>query len=270
KDISMNINFNKIFELFLPFIYITIILYLFSTILFFFLPKSGVTFIDKNRFDLEYKRYGFYIKSLDLENETNNSIQTLDRYDLKGIFSTQSGGFIIIEEKTVSKENLILSLEQKVNGYLLKKIFKNYVIFIKNDKEYILKINDEKPTAFNTKIVNNESINNASSEKNNLIVIDRTKLNSYLSDTEKIKNSIILQEVINGIKFDGFRVERILNDDFNKLGMIEGDIIKSVNKNTINSYQDLFKNFGNIKNERVFDIEILRDNKIMELNYEIN
>ena len=73
-----------------------------------------------------------------------NSTQTLDKYELKAIVSTKSGGLVIIEEKAGAKENLILSVGQKINGYLLKKVYKNHIVFTKNNQEYFLKIDDEK------------------------------------------------------------------------------------------------------------------------------
>ncbi|PRM92495.1 hypothetical protein CJ667_10505, partial [Aliarcobacter cryaerophilus] len=69
---------------------------------------------------------------------------------------------------------------------------------------------------------------------------------------------------------EGFRVERIMNDDFNKLGLQDGDIIKTINSKKLSSYEDLSRSFDNIGNIRYISIEILRNNEIMGLNYEIN
>ena len=279
--INMNINFSKIFETILPFIYMVIFIYLFSTVLFFFLPKSGVTFLDSNKAVLDYKRYEFYIKSSDMIDNKDfsiqNSTQTLDKYELKAIVSTKSGGLVIIEEKAGAKENLILSVGQKINGYLLKKVYKNHIVFTKNNQEYFLKIDDEKLTNFNSKNNNissehldNNNNNNDIFIKDNIITISKMQKDTYLSNIEKIRNSIILTEVIGVGSVEGFRVERIMNDDFNKLELQEGDIIKTINSKKLSSYEDLSRSFDNIGNIRYISIEILRNNEIMGLNYEIN
>ena len=278
--INMNINFSKIFETILPFIYMVIFIYLFSTVLFFFLPKSGVTFLDSNKAVLDYKRYEFYIKSLDMIDNKDfsiqNSTQTLDKYELKAIVSTKSGGLVIIEEKAGAKENLILSVGQKINGYLLKKVYKNHIVFTKNNQEYFLKIDDEKLTNFNSKNnnISSEHLDNNNNNdifiKDNIITISKMQIDTYLSNIEKIRNSIILTEVIGVGSIEGFRVERIMNDDFNKLGLQDGDIIKTINSKKLSSYEDLSRSFDNIGNIRYISIEILRNNEIMGLNYEIN
>lgn len=61
-----------------------------------------------------------------------------------------------------------------------------------------------------------------------------------------------------------------MNDDFNKLGLQDGDIIKTINSKKLSSYEDLSRSFDNIGNIRYISIEILRNNEIMGLNYEIN
>jgi len=141
----MNINFNKIFLYILPFLYITVVLYTITTIMFFLLPKNAIS-IESINTNLQYQRYKFYSQGANLgeqisDIDTNKNIQILDIYELKAIVSTSSNkGWIIIENRTGNKENLTLFYKEEINGYLLDKIYKDYVIFIKNNKEYILKL----------------------------------------------------------------------------------------------------------------------------------
>ena len=88
---------------------------------------------------------------------------------------------------------------------------------------------------------------------------------------EKIWNNISIKEIQNENKIEGFKIERINKDSaFAKLGLKEGDIIKSVNNSVLESYADAFKVYNNMENTKYLNMEILRNNEIVELNYEID
>ncbi|RBQ31945.1 hypothetical protein CRU92_04035 [Arcobacter sp. FW59] len=270
----MNINFNKIFLYIFPFIYIIVFIYFITTIMFFLLPRSGITFIENKNTNLPYQKYSYYLKTntIGQNNINTKNIQTLDRYELKAIVSTSSNkGWIIIEEKSGNKENLTLFYSDEVNGYLLEKIFKDHVIFIKNGKEYILKLDMENNNSYTVSNYKQTSQNSEIIEKNNGATISKKHLNNYVNNIEKIWNDISIKENFSGNDIDGFKIEKIVaNSDFSKLGLKEGDIIKGVNNNKLNSYSEVLKTFGDINNIKYINIEILRNNEVMELNYEIN
>ena len=60
------------------------------------------------------------------------------------------------------------------------------------------------------------------------------------------------------------------NSVFEKLGLKANDVIKSINNNSLNSYADAFNVYNNIGDTKYLNIEILRNNEVMELNYEID
>ena len=68
------------------------------------------------------------------------------------------------------------------------------------------------------------------------------------------------------------KIEYLKNiEEFNKeYNLHLGDIIKTINSKKLSSYEDLSRSFDNIGNIRYISIEILRNNEIMGLNYEIN
>ena len=57
---------------------------------------------------------------------------------------------------------------------------------------------------------------------------------------------------------------------FDNLGLKTGDIITKVNNVKLNNYSKAFKIYKNMRNIKHLNIEILRNNRRMELNYEIN
>lgn len=269
----MNINFNNLFQKVKPFVYIILFAYLLGVVFFFYLPKNGADFIQNQSLFLDYKKYNFYsnIKKTQEEEkkveQNSNSILNLSKYELKAVYYTSSlKGWISIEDKG-NNESYILKNGEQIDGYELFEIFKNHVIFKKNSKEYKLEIKEKEISNYDMNQSNNEEIN----IKNNGAIVSREYLNSYLTNMEKIWNNISIKEIQNENKIEGFKIERINKDSaFAKLGLKEGDIIKSVNNSVLESYADAFKVYNNMENTKYLNMEILRNNEIVELNYEID
>lgn len=271
KGIYMNINFNTLFQKFLPYLYIILSAFILNSIIFFFLPKSGVDFAKDESLTLNYKKYNFYSSSKDANGNINTqensktAVQTLSKYNLKAVYYTSiNSGWIVIEENTGTNSH-ILSCGEKIDGYVLSKLFKNYVFFEKDKKEYKLEIKDKEPSAYD--LGTKEDV----VSKNNGAVVNRDYLNTYITNVEKVWSNIAISEIKNGEVINGFKIDRINKDSvFAKLGLKEGDIIKSVNNSVLNSYAEAFKIYNNIGNTNYINMEILRNNEVMELNYEIN
>lgn len=268
KGIFMNINFNRLFQKLIPFIYIVLVAYILNQILFFYLPKSGVSFVENTFTNLEYKKYGFYsnIKIVEeKQQQINQQIQNLSKYNLKAIYSTNTNkGWISIEEKA-GNTSYVLAQGEQIDGYVLFKLYKNYVIFQKDKKDYKLEIVETELSNYEDSKI--EDIKT----KNNGAVVSRDYLNSYITNMDKIWNNIAINEIKNGDKIDGFKIEKINKDSvFSKLGLKEGDIIKSVNNSVLGSYADAFKVYNDVGNIKYLNIEILRNNELMELSYEID
>ena len=72
-------------------------------------------------------------------------------------------------------------------------------------------------------------------------------------------------------KITGFRINSVTkNSVFDKLGLKQGDIIKSVNNIAMSNYQDAFNMYNKINTIKYFNMKIIRNNKEMELDYEID
>jgi type II secretion system protein C len=276
ESIFMTINSNTLVQKLTPYIIIVLIAYLLNTIIFSFLPKSGVDFIEQSNTSLGYTKYsGFYSQINSNEKEEvvkieKKDIQTLSKYNLTAIYSTSSnGGWISLEDKTKS---YILSQWEDINGYILTKLYKNYVIFEKSAKEYRLDMK-QKNDAISYEVTSNSNSNIKENiiVKDDVVQINRDYLNSYVTDIEKVWNNIAIKEVMNNNKIEGFKVFKVKKDSvFSKLGLKEGDVIKAVNNNVLASYADAFNVYNQINNTKYLNIEILRNNEVMELNYEID
>ena len=269
----MNINFNKLSQNIKPFLYVILSAYFFNVVLFFYLPKNGTFYVKDSFSNLEYKKYNFY-SGIKIDNggkpiNEKSNMQNLSKYDLKGIYSTnENKGWIIIEEKAGTNSSYVLSQNEQIDGYILFKIYKDYVIFQKDKKDYKLEILEKESLNINnTKNSTKEDI----VIKNNGAIINRYYLNSYVSNLDKIWNNITINEIKNGDKIDGFKIEKINKDSaFSKLGLREGDIIKSVHNSNLSSHTEALKIFSEINNVKYLNIQVLRNNEIVEMNYEVN
>jgi hypothetical protein len=153
-NINMNSNINTTFQKFLPYVLTILFAYIVSTGIFLFLPKSGVEFLETSQNKILEKSYtGFYsnIVVKNISNEKAAPVKPTDnisKYVLKAIYSTTlNDGWIILENKS-SRQSDILKKGEKIGGYMLIKLYKKYVIFEKNSKEYRLELPDFKDVKF--------------------------------------------------------------------------------------------------------------------------
>lgn len=270
----MNTTINLLIKKLLPYIFIALFAYVLNTVLFSFLSKKGVNFIKNDEISIEYKKYsGFYthnVNKVEAKQETQKEVESMRNYNLKAIYSmNDNSGWISLEK---ANSSFILSQWEEIDGYILTKLFKNYVIFEKAAVEYKLEIKktaDEKVSYDITQKSGGITENIIVSDDS--IKIKRDYLNSYVNDIDKVWSNIAIKEIKKDKKIDGFEVFKVAKDSvFDKLGLKQGDIIKSINNNVLGSYADAFEVYNNINNTKYLNIEILRDNEIMELNYEIN
>lgn len=271
----MYINFNTLFQKFLPLIYVILFAFLVDSVIFFYLPKSGVDFVKNNSLFLDYKKYAFYstIKNIEKKVDDENSkqtIQTLAKYNLKAIYLVSNDvGWITIEEKS-GENSFILAQGEQIDGYTLFKFYKNHILFVKENIEFKLEINEE-DSADLTIVDSSNNQNQGIVIKSNGAIISRDYLNSYTSNIDKVWKDITIDEITNGNKIEGFKISKITkNSVFEKIGLKDGDTIKSINNNTLSSYADAMKIYNNVKDATYFNIEVLRKNEVVELNYEIN
>lgn len=268
----MNTNINFITKKLLPYIFIFLLAYLINTIISLYLPKSGVEFIKNDLTSLSYKNYnGFYsnTKTVQKSETKAKKIETLSKYNLKGIYSTnKNSGWITIEDKAKQKSKILAQWEE-IDGYILTKLYKTYVVFEKEAKEYKLAMKEKDKVSY--EIEQNVNSNENIKVNDDLVKIKRDFLNTYVTNVEKVWNNIAIKEIKKAGKIDGFKINKIAkNSVFEKIGLKQGDIIKAVNNNVLGSYADAFKVYNNINNTKYLNIEILRNNEMMELNYEID
>lgn len=274
----MNMYFSNLIKYSISFIVAIFIAFLSTNIIYFYLPKDGINFDKQYSNNIEYRKYNlensFEGKKIPKKIEKKElKYNLLKKIQLKAIYSTQGfNGWVIIEDK--SKKTHILSVGESFKNYMLKKVYVNYVLFSKNNKEYKLSLKDDKKVSY---IIDKKSSNINSIENEQIIVMDdkvtikRAYLNKYIKNYENIWNDIAIKEIKNkNGKIDGFKINKISkNSVFLKLGLKKGDILKEINNIKLSSYNEAFGIYKKINKLKNLNIKILRNSKEMELNYEI-
>lgn len=267
----MNTNYN--YNFLYPYIFIFLFVYFINSLLFLNLPKKSLHLSVNNSTDIKYSAYNpFFAKQNLLEKEkivkNKKNYLSIDKILLKAIYiQNDNSGWVILQDKNSTKTSII-EQNESYNSYKLKKLFKSYIILEKNNKEYKLVLKDGFKN-LNYIINKNKDVRVAFSGDD--VKISRTYLNSYINDLSKVWENISIKEIrLNG-KIDGFKVLKVKKDSvFDKLGLKQFDIIKSVNNKVLKSYNEAFKIYKNIDKTDFFLIEVLRNNEIVELSYEIN
>jgi len=274
---NINTDFNIIVKKIVPFL--TIILLALITALVFqaLLPQYNLKEVTVKQYPIEYNKYKFTKtaekeqKALDSEEvkEEKKEYALMSNISLKMIYEeSNNNGWIIISEKSVNK-NIILGIDEEFKNYKLKEIYSQYVVFTRNNKSYKLELKKVKSEISYV----NEAVNNETSQITKVddqYQLKRDLINTYTKNNSKIWKEISIQEIKKDGKIDGFEVKKLANKTvFKELGLQKGDVIKSVNNIKLKSYADAFAIYKKIDKTENLSIIIVRDNKEVELEYEI-
>jgi len=294
----MNINFNTIVSKSIPFVGLASLAYALNTGLYFYLPKTLEYNPVSYNYNIEYSKYKFdkNLKEIIIKKKKvveKKKVVKKKEYKLnanivlKAIYaSSNNSGWIIIGEKSSSK-TYMLSIGEKFKEFELQLVYSTYAIFTKNNKEYRLDLLSEKEKKLNLttkkdssldkkqdiKVVDKvkeEEFKAIKQENDNQFALKRTLINSYTKNLKKIWRDISINDYKQNGVLVGFEIRRInQNSVFAKLGLRDGDIIKSVNNIKMTSYSNAFSVYKKLSKTKDLNFLILRGNNEMELEYEI-
>lgn len=266
----MNMLTNSLSSFFVKLLKLFVVLYGINTILFLFLPKTGVEFVKEEKLQLPYQavnlQNAFKVPQQQQQKDPTVKRESIDSFVLRAIYAySDYTGFIMISQKSKPKETQLLEVGEIFVGYRLDKIFPHYVIFKRGGIEYELYLDEQTQ---NLPVAKTTSTAQVDQE----VVVSKADIQKYTTDFDAIWQSIAIKETIDSTgTINGFEILSIQrNSAFDKLGLKARDIIKKVNNIELRSYADAFNIYNNINTYRSLKIEILRDNKPMEIQYEIN
>ncbi|MDD3592929.1 MAG: hypothetical protein PHO65_09820 [Sulfurovum sp.] len=254
---------------------------------FLWLPISGVDYSEeKGPQNLYYRvRVPSNGQSQKIEKPKEVLQGSIKDIDLLGIYSASDITVVTVRHKGKTK---VLSKGEMIEGFVLEGAGSDFATFSKEEKLYNVTLIKPRKNSRGTgsiKTVNGPDgirpkqantgegqmpsgeIVDAGDRK----IIDRSLLTHYTTNMDDIFKDIGIQDMKEGDRVTGFQVSFVRRGShFSKLGLQRGDIIKSVNGQEINSYNAAFGIFKEVQNMPNMTLVIIRDNKEMELEYEVN
>lgn len=276
----MNINYNTLFKMVIPYFIIILVAYIATTTIYFLLPSKAPQYTIQNGNNLEYHRFNILdvfkkIKSEKKEivqKKKKNEYSLLTNIELVAIYALGKGdGYIIIKEKNQDKTEL-LSIKDSFKGYVLREIFNTYALFSKDKQEYKLQMNIKKNDLTYEVVKEDETITTTKSisVENGIVKIKRDLVDGYIKNSSEVWKNISIKDERDNGKLKGFRVSKIKRGTpFAKIGLKEGDLIIRINNIEIRGYNDVLKIYKNINKIDALNIVVLRNNEEVEIYYEI-
>lgn len=256
---------------FIPFLIIKI----FYIVFLIFLQKSTIS-VDRTATTNFYEKFKLS-KSFDVKNyqvpkdATNNQVEgvvyKLDDIKLVGAYISEEKKFITIDDKGKIE---FVDINTEYKGYLLVLIQRNRAVFVKDGKNYELKVEDL-PLPEYKEVKVSTQVEDIVVKDENLRSLKRDVIDNYAKNFDSIWKDINILEVREGDEIVGFKIRYISPSSlFAKIGLLPGDTIKYVNNKELKSYADAFYFYKKINELNSIRITVLRDNELKDLEYEIN
>jgi len=248
-----------------------------------YLPTESIELYTKKNIIQEYKRINFSnmirtkkveVKKVEVKKVEVKDEVTMTNMILKGLYGNEISGYIIVAMKNKIKKTSIVEVGEIYQGYKLKTILKDKVIFTKNGKNYILEVKEVKTSKYirsASGLPAPPSLNSAKSKPIRSNAVSRNDIKHYIKNPSQIWRDISIGEVKKNNKITGFKVNRIkAGSRFALLGLKQGDLIIKANNVKLDSYRSAMSIYKNINNLDAIEIIVLRNNQEVELVYEIN
>ena len=268
-----NLSNNNFLNILIVLLFLTVLAKFISVILLWFLPSKSEEFVYKSVKSMPYRSVNF--KHL-IKSSSHQKVQSIapKKQDsiknmiLHGLYGNSEYGYAIVATKSNPKITEIISIGEKYKGYTLQRIALTYVVFTKNNKEYILELDESSSTK-------NEKIPTISipqlQDIDTMHTVSRNEINYYVKNPSQIWKDISIQEIKQGKKIVGFKVTRVKkHSKMATLGLQRGDIIIKANGQALTSYRAAVKIYQNLNKLDEISLLIKRGNQEKELIYEIN
>jgi len=245
-----------------------------ALVLWWYLPSEGVDLNIKKSYTSRYQRIDFKNMLLGTakQNRPQNvqknvsSTYNINNMVLNGLYGNEKEGFAIVAKKSNLRKTAIVGIGENFEGYTLKDIKIDRVIFTRGGKDYVLKLQQKSKLKNTSSYIQRSALSNDGSEYS----VSKSDINYYSKNPSQIWRDIAISEVRRGGRITGFRVNRIRpNSKMAQIGLKVGDLIIKANNIRLKSYRDAIRLYNDIDNIDTIDLVVIRNNKEKEIIYEI-
>lgn len=214
-----------------------------------------------------------------------NKSEILSRWEAAGVKESRESinplSFPLLELKATSigyknfaliklnGKSYIVSPNQTVEGLKILKISKDFIIVSYQNQEKKVKLGEAVKQPQQNQPNNSKSVNLPPLESIlQTNKIPKSELERLTSDPGIMFTQIRLVPYVEGGQTKGFKFDWIQDGSlFQRMGIQVGDVLVAINNQQINSGEDAFRILQIIRNEPNFKVSILRNGKMLELNY---
>ena len=240
--------------------------------LFWFLPLEGKELRKYYSFTPDFvhidlaRAFGFSYKVT--RSGVSTSVQrpssSISSLVLKGLYGNDKKGFAMIAKKGNENKVAIVAIGESFEGYTLKSIGIDDVVFSKGGRDYTLKLQKSKQIAA-------VSVHYEAEDEETLHRVDNHDVEYFANHPKEIWKNISIKERRKNGQIEGFEVRWIKpGSKFAALGLKKGDLIIKANNKKLQSYKDALDIYKKIGKLDEISIIVLRNNQEKELVYEIN
>jgi len=189
----------------------------------------------------------------------------ISEFKLRGtIVCGECGEGIAIVELEKGKTK-VFRVGDEVDGYSLVKVFPKYALLKRDGRSFKLNLYEEREKAGRV----SSSGKSHTSSSPFTYRVERQKVIDEISSGRFLKFINVVPNIRNG-KTEGLLVRYVNHRSFiHRLGIRPGDVILSINGVEINSPEDSFSAFEQLKNEDTVIITVLRRGKRINLKYDL-
>ena len=186
--------------------------------------------------------------------------------DLRGTVAGETKyGFAIIEEKGTRKQRLVKAGDV-VAGAKLVRIKRNAVDLLVDGQERTLKVVETKEAPI---LPPSASVPSAPPVPAGPLVLNRSDVTAGLQDMGSMLRQAQVRPYFNAGVPDGFMISSIQAGSlYQKMGMVDGDIIQGVDNRKIQTADDMMSLFNIFKNASTMALSIRRGGRQETLNYQ--
>ncbi|MCB9674186.1 MAG: hypothetical protein H6737_03665 [Alphaproteobacteria bacterium] len=194
-------------------------------------------------------------------------------------------GTLVATPEQYSSALILVDGEDRAQGYSIHdriadaeiiRIESKRVILLRKNKEEVLSMDEDAEVKSPGSTASSDEKGDGGDDEvtqlgENSYAIDSSTLDKYLSDLEGISRMgrALLHRGPDG-EFDGYRLSAIRRNTIaDKLGIRNGDIIHTVNGQSLNSMQAAMEAYNTMQNEKAFEFEVTRRGQKIKMSYEV-
>ncbi|WP_448583912.1 type II secretion system protein GspC [Thermocrinis sp.] len=174
------------------------------------------------------------------------------------LLATASGSISMALVKVDGDTKLVM-VGTQIDGYRVSKIERNYIVLSKGQ--------EEKAVGFSFSSTSKAAEEKLSTQTQTFqAVIQKRDIESVTADPGIMFRQIRLVPYVQEGKTTGFLFEWVDPQSmFSKVGIMPGDVLVSINNQSIKSGEDAFRILQVLRNESSFKINLIREGKSVEL-----